>query len=335
MEETGDCEEAFPEFLQFLYTWQVQLNEENVIPLALLSDKYLVKDLATLCINFMVAEVCSENAIPWFRFALKYNVERLYNECIKFISLNFEHFHQNGKLSELDTNELTLVLDSGTIVCKSEMDIIQAILKWMKAYDRPVQENLRDDIVKLFGSVRAPMLTPADIDKIERTKELEDFVVLLLPKFYLSYKYHSFGMKSQILPNNKKFKNYVPRIYTERCGTVFNTNTFWEHQFETPSHMCSLQTKTLKWKYQNQKPDELELLIPPLTSQSMTRCSLRVVRLTKTMRKGFAEVKVMTDTVHEITYFGPCINMGKSNGFENDIKTHGLMIAILPVGLPT
>lgn len=313
----------------------MELSEENVIPLALLADKYLVKDLAALCISFLVEEVCNENAIPWFRFALKYNVEKLYNKCITYVSHNFEHFHQSGKLMELEVSELSLILDSGAIVCKSEMDIIQAILKWMKGYDRPVQENLRDDIVKLFTSVRAPMLAPADIDKIEKMKEIQDFVMLLLPKFYMSYKYHSFGLSFPISSNDKKFKNYVPRIYTERCGTTFNTTTFWEHNFQTPSHMSSKYGVTLKWKYQNGKPNELYLLPSPGIMHCMVNpYQLRVVRLTKRERKGFAEVKIINDTVNQVSNFGPCINMGSSTGYENDIKTHGLTVAILPASLP-
>lgn len=335
LEETGDCEAAFLEFLEFLYTWRVRLNEENVVPLALLSDKYLVKDLAALCVSYMVEEVCTENAIPWLRFSLKYNVERLFNECIRFISHNFEHFHHSGKLMELDTNEMALVLDSGAIVCKSEMDIIQAILKWMKAYDRPVQESLRNDIVQLFSSVRTPMLTPADVDKIEKTKELQDFVMLLLPKFYLTYKYHSFGIGVPIPSDDKRFKNYVPRIYTERCGTTFNTTSFWEHYFQTPSHMSSKHAVTLKWKYQNGKPNELELLLAPGIAQGMVvPYKLRVVRMTKRLRKGFKEVKIVNDTVNHVANFGPCIDMGSSDGYQKDIKTHGLVVAVLPTGLP-
>lgn len=124
MEETGDCEVVFLEFLEFLYIWRVRLNEENVVFLVLLLDKYLVKDLVVLCVSYMVEEVCIENVILWFRFFLKYNVERLFNECIRFISYNFEYFYYSGKLVELDINEMVLVLDLGVIVCKSEMDII-------------------------------------------------------------------------------------------------------------------------------------------------------------------------------------------------------------------
>lgn len=124
MEEIGDCEVVFLEFLEFLYIWRVRLNEENVVFLVLLLDKYLVKDLVVLCVSYMVEEVCIENVILWFRFFLKYNVERLFNECIRFISYNFEYFYYSGKLVELDINEMVLVLDLGVIVCKSEMDII-------------------------------------------------------------------------------------------------------------------------------------------------------------------------------------------------------------------
>lgn len=100
------------------------MNEENVVFLVLLLDKYLVKDLVVLCVSYMVEEVCIENVILWFRFFLKYNVERLFNECIRFISYNFEYFYYSGKLVELDINEMVFVLDLGVIVCKSEMDII-------------------------------------------------------------------------------------------------------------------------------------------------------------------------------------------------------------------
>ena len=61
LEESALCEEVFPTFLKSLYTMGVVLSEDNIIPLLMLYDKYLIKkhkDVRQLAISIIIS-ICN------------------------------------------------------------------------------------------------------------------------------------------------------------------------------------------------------------------------------------------------------------------------------------
>ncbi len=66
LKETPSCEAVFEDFLKYLYTGKILLDYATVIPLVSLADKYNVKDLLRIGLDFMsrnVSTACKKNQV--------------------------------------------------------------------------------------------------------------------------------------------------------------------------------------------------------------------------------------------------------------------------------
>ena len=64
--ETPSGEAVFEDFLRYLYTGKIQLDYATVIPLVSLADKYNVKDLLRVGLDYMarnVSTACKRNQV--------------------------------------------------------------------------------------------------------------------------------------------------------------------------------------------------------------------------------------------------------------------------------
>ncbi|KAK3094344.1 hypothetical protein FSP39_000596 [Pinctada imbricata] len=77
-------------------------------------------------------------------------------------------------LSMLECKEFALLLDSGALVVKSEMVVVEAIQKWLRACGRLMYEEVEKDFVTLFNCVRIPMLSPVELHAVEKMSEFKD-----------------------------------------------------------------------------------------------------------------------------------------------------------------
>ena len=64
--ETPECAAVFEHFLKYLYTGKIHLNFATVVPIVSLADKYNVKDLLKLGLDYMernVSLACKKNQV--------------------------------------------------------------------------------------------------------------------------------------------------------------------------------------------------------------------------------------------------------------------------------
>lgn len=61
LQEEDDCARVFPEFLKYLYTGRIHINYSLVLPLVALADKYNIRDLVKLCVDYMCRHIVSGN----------------------------------------------------------------------------------------------------------------------------------------------------------------------------------------------------------------------------------------------------------------------------------
>ena len=74
LHETPSCEAVFEDFLKYLYTGKIHLDFATVVPIVSLADKYNVKDLLKLGLDFMkrnISTACKKNqVVSWFQLTL-------------------------------------------------------------------------------------------------------------------------------------------------------------------------------------------------------------------------------------------------------------------------
>jgi hypothetical protein len=109
-EEDSTYPDYMYDFLRYLYIGGAScFTDENVIPLILLAEKYLVKGLverATLYMTKRLDKLDSDHSVLWYRFALESQLEPLLSTCIRYIGQNFDTLSSEGKLRSLDAEHL-------------------------------------------------------------------------------------------------------------------------------------------------------------------------------------------------------------------------------------
>jgi len=78
------------EFLRFLYTREIQLNDDLAKKFIELADKYVQNDLSEKCVDYFNSNMSSENVYEILDFAWERGVEKLKNSCYNFVKKNID-----------------------------------------------------------------------------------------------------------------------------------------------------------------------------------------------------------------------------------------------------
>ena len=84
--ETPSCSAVFEDFLKYLYTGRIHLSFATVVPIVSLADKYNVKDLLKLGLDYMernVSLACKKNQVILLSKIERYRVIK--NDCISIL----------------------------------------------------------------------------------------------------------------------------------------------------------------------------------------------------------------------------------------------------------
>ena len=106
-----------------MYTGKIQLDYATVIPLVSLADKYNVKDLLRLGLEYMARNVSTaakkHQVVTWYQFATVSGHRKLAELTGNFIKWNFEVISKTLDYSTLDLSQLVHFLEANDLViCK-------------------------------------------------------------------------------------------------------------------------------------------------------------------------------------------------------------------------
>ena len=94
LKESPACEAVFEVFLKYLYTGKISVDYANVIPILQLADKYNVKDLLRVGLDFMSRNVPlsgrKNQVVSWYQFTTNCGYNKVADMCLNFIKWNFD-----------------------------------------------------------------------------------------------------------------------------------------------------------------------------------------------------------------------------------------------------
>ena len=134
LEETSQCQEVFPTFLQYFYSGTVSVSRDSVVPLVTLADKYGVEILKKQCSQFMMSllnHADIEGALTWLTFAEQINIDNLAKKCFDIICINFEKATLFSAWTSLSLAHIIEILQRSDIIVASEHTVYLAIQKWL------------------------------------------------------------------------------------------------------------------------------------------------------------------------------------------------------------
>lgn len=165
-----DCEyESLLELFRFVYCDEVKLNEENVMQVLYLAEKYIVPSLVDRCTEYLENIVNVSNAFCVITHAQRYGDKRLAKQCWEMIDKHAEEAVKTEGFETVGRSLLEELVERNSLNIK-EVDLFIAVDGWaakecqrlgMTADGTTKRSVLGDKIVK---AIRFPVMTRDDFD---------------------------------------------------------------------------------------------------------------------------------------------------------------------------
>lgn len=232
--EDSICVSMFPRFLTFLYSCHIRLNMESTLPVLVLADKYNVKDLQEVCINFACSCIIPKLQLKdvfhvWFQYATKCYHQRLIRSCVTALSEKMDDIigsvEWDREWGHLDKDQLIEFLKSSSLSVKDEFELWNATVKWLNSSHHPKRPSQYLKIV--VEHIRFPMMTPEQLIEIESSDIVMKNKDLFQKYFMVAYKFHALPLTQRALVKEFHGPSFLLRNYTDLR---------WDKRFVVPMY---------------------------------------------------------------------------------------------------
>ena len=168
--ETPQCAPIFSEFLRYFYTGQIRISYGVVLPILSLADKYNVKDLIALCLDYMNNHIAIAaihgTLVSWLQYTLNCGHEDISLACQNFVKWNLELVAKTTDFGNFELDTLVALLHQSSLVIKDEMALYRCLESWLEHQSNNLktqlsQADLEATLKQLV--VRFPMMSPRQL----------------------------------------------------------------------------------------------------------------------------------------------------------------------------
>ena len=118
--------------LDYFYTREIVINDENVLELLNASSFLLVTPVKNACIEVLSRSLGSDNCFSIMQIAEQFGADILAKRAKDFIKLNFFLVVNNEEFVSISQEELMHFISSDDIQVEKEEEVYQCVLKWVK-----------------------------------------------------------------------------------------------------------------------------------------------------------------------------------------------------------
>lgn len=154
---------AVKTFLDFAYTGETEITEDNVDMLFQLSSFLQVPILSKACSDFLIHSLDLSNCLQLLAVAEGYGSSRLLCRATEFITQNFHTLSATPDFLDMPASVLHTCLAADTLNVPDEESVLRALLLWTK-HDVEGRQRLLPD---LLAHVRLHQLPPAVLEELE------------------------------------------------------------------------------------------------------------------------------------------------------------------------
>ncbi|PSN58437.1 hypothetical protein C0J52_02823 [Blattella germanica] len=244
LQETPACAAIFGNFLRYFYTGQIRINHLIVMPVLALADKYNVKDLVKLCIEYMcehIAHAAANNQlISWLQYTLTCGHYKVAQVCQNFVKWNLELVAETTDFGNFEPEILVSLLQQNDLVVHNEMTLYSCVVKWLDLQKERLSQdssNKSEDIdahmeqlvVEVMSHVRFPMMSPRQLAELllaPLTKMYKEFFV---ERMAIGMSFHSGQTErvQEVLQTEEGKLLFTPRLYTaDTWSTLLSVENF-------------------------------------------------------------------------------------------------------------
>uniref|UniRef100_A0A5S6R451 BTB domain-containing protein n=1 Tax=Trichuris muris TaxID=70415 RepID=A0A5S6R451_TRIMR len=220
--------EAFKIMLRYLYTDEVHLDADTVIPTLYVAKKYLIEYLIRACIDFLQNSLTSKNVCFLLSQSRLFEEEELVARCWEMIDAQAELALFSDSFWEVDFETLKLILSRETLNAR-ESKIFEAAIRWaececqrLKLEATPVTK--RHLLGSAFHLIRFPAM------------KVEEFAVkvvnsgILTPEECVEIFMHHFSEKESQLPFPVSPRHGLPLKRCQRFQSSAYRNNQWRYR---------------------------------------------------------------------------------------------------------
>lgn len=160
--------QAVKAFLDFAYTGETEITEDNVDMLFQLSSFLQVSVLSKACSDFLIKILDLSNCLQLLAVAEGYGSARLQRHATEFITQSFHALVSTPDFLEMPAAVLRICLASDALDVPDEESVLRALLLWIK-HDPEARKGLLPDLLAL---VRLHQLPAAVLEEMGHSEDL-------------------------------------------------------------------------------------------------------------------------------------------------------------------
>lgn len=251
LQEDPACITVFGDFLKYLYTGKININHFTVLPLLALADKYNVRDLMHLCLEYMRKHVVSAAAcnqlVSWLQYTLTCGHDNIGQECHNFIKWNFQMVSETEDFGSFEMEVLVSFLQESDLVINDEFSLYTCVSQWLSVQHQKLLAHDEGDaatqyealVTQVMLYIRFPMMSPRQLAELLLYPLTSQFKEFFVEKMAVAMAFHS-GQRDRITelascPLGALL--FVPRLYTTETWsaslTVENYSNFQTYGVRT------------------------------------------------------------------------------------------------------
>ncbi|KAK0082532.1 hypothetical protein PV325_010218 [Microctonus aethiopoides] len=243
LQETPQCVPLFSEFLRYFYTGQIRISYEVVLPILSLADKYNVRDLITLCLEYMQNHIAvaaiNGTLVSWLEYTSNCGHREITQICQNFIKWNIELVTKTTDFGNFELDVLVSLLHQSSLVIRDEMTLYKCLESWLDYQSNRLRSQLSPEefestlkqlVIAVMTPIRFPMMSPrqlADLLLSPLTKKYKEFFV---ERMAIGMSFHS-GQHARVREVIKNEEDgallFEPRLYTvDTCSSLLTIENF-------------------------------------------------------------------------------------------------------------
>ncbi|KAL3268082.1 hypothetical protein HHI36_007209 [Cryptolaemus montrouzieri] len=121
----------FEILLNFIYSGNINMTQQNVQELFVAADMVGLVDVVRGCTEFLIKELQPQNAIGFYRFADDLNSTELKLEAENYIQKNFPKVCNEDEIYNLEKDILIRFISSEYLKIDSELQVFELALRWI------------------------------------------------------------------------------------------------------------------------------------------------------------------------------------------------------------
>lgn len=229
LQETPACAAVFGEFLRYFYTGQIRINHLTIMPVLALADKYNVKDLTTLCVQYMcnhIAHAATHNQlISWFQYTLSLGHYQVAQACQNFVKWNLEMVAETSDFGNFHHEILARLLKHNDIVVHNEMTVYNCVVHWLELQRQQLMQEVESEqqlemqmealVQEVMANVRFPMMTPRQLAELLLSPLTKQYKEFFIERMAIGMSFHSgHTQRVQEVTEAEGGLLFTPRLYT-------------------------------------------------------------------------------------------------------------------------